>query len=231
MLLEALHDQQSCIMKALISALVTPIREAIKEELKVQEKNFDSLNKQISSLQADLNDKNKYISTLEERIDELEQYSRRNCLIFTGIPEKDEEKTDEIIFDIAKKQLNIELQNSDIDRSHRIPGGPRRRDNEKPRNIVVKFSTYNARRRVFEQKSKLKSRNNRIFINEQLTKKRSELYFEARKLVKTGKVKQAWTYDGRVLIRNNYDKVQPIKNFIDIASFNCIQPGWTPVMH
>ena len=78
MLLEALHDQQSNTMKALISALVTPIREAFKGELKVQEKNFDSLNKQISSLQADLNDKNKYISTLEDRIDELEQYSRRN---------------------------------------------------------------------------------------------------------------------------------------------------------
>ena len=57
MLLEALHDQESNIMKALISALVTPIREAIKEEMKIQEKNFDILNKQISSLQTDLNEK------------------------------------------------------------------------------------------------------------------------------------------------------------------------------
>ena len=231
MLLEALHDQESNIMKALISALVTPIREAIKEEMKIQEKNFDMLNKQISALQTDLNEKNRYISTLEERIDDLEQYSRRNCLVITGIPEKEDEKTDEIILDIAKKQLNVDLQPTDIDRSHRIPGGPIRRGNEKSRNIVVKFSTYNARRRVIEQKSRLKSMNNRIFINEQLTKKRSELYYEARKLVKARKVKQAWTYDGRVLVRNNDDKVQPIKNLIDIASFTNTPPGWSPVLH
>ena len=35
---------------------------------------------------------NKYISTLEERIDDLEQYSRWNCLVITGIPEKEDEK-------------------------------------------------------------------------------------------------------------------------------------------
>ena len=178
-----------------------------------------------------MKEKRRYISTLEERIDDLEQYSSRNCLVITGIPEKEDEKTDEIILDIAKKQLNVDLQPRDIDRSHRIPGGPIRRGNEKSRNIVVKFSTYNARRRVIEQKSRLKSMNNRIFINEQLTKKRSTLYYEARKLVKARKVKQAWTYDGLVLVRNNDDKVQPIKNLIDIASFTNTPPGWSPVLH
>ena len=114
----------------------------------------------------------------------------------------------------------------------------------------------------------LKGHKDRIFVNEQLTKKRNELYFETRKLVKKGKIKQTWgpfhkgsyerflfyefvepvlnyrsnefvaltnlcetgpwTHDGRILIRNNDDKIQPMKSMSDITPFNQAMAGWTP---
>ena len=169
-------------MKTLISALVSQIRGAIKDELKSQEKNFEILTQQIDSLKTELKEKNGYISQRETRIDDLEQYSRRNCLVISGIPETENESTDDIILDLVNKQLNTSLEAREIDRSHRVPGGPPRINADKPRNIIVKFTSYNARKRVFEKKSNLKNARNRIFINENLTKQRSEMYFETRKL-------------------------------------------------
>ena len=39
---------------------------------------------------------------------ELEQYSRRNCLVFTGIPENENENTDKSIIDIAKDVMKVD---------------------------------------------------------------------------------------------------------------------------
>ena len=74
----------------------------------------------------------------------------------------------------------------------------------------------------------LKGHKDRSFVNEHPTKKRNELYFETIKLVKKGKIKQTWTHDGRILIRNNDDKVQPMKSLSDITPFNQAMAGWTP---
>ena len=58
------------------------------------------------------NDLKKKVEEAKDRIDDLEQYSRRNCLIFAGIKEAGEdetENTDEVILDICPNKLQIEL--------------------------------------------------------------------------------------------------------------------------
>lgn len=57
------------------------------------------------------------------KIDELEQYGRRNCLVFHGIAEAAAplvENTDEIIMKTVKDKMGITLSPSDIGRSHRL---------------------------------------------------------------------------------------------------------------
>ena len=44
---------------------------------------------------------------LKNELDELEQYSRRNCLIFHGIPEEKGESTTEPVLDVIHEKLNI----------------------------------------------------------------------------------------------------------------------------
>ena len=111
----------------------------------------------------------------------------------------------------------------DTDRSHRVgkvdnrsrtvPGaGTRHRD------IIVKFATYNAKQRLFMKRKDLRDIEERpnVFINEDLTKTRSKLLFDARSLVRVNKLKTAYSSDGKIFIRNNKDKRLLVKSDSDI---------------
>ena len=50
-------------------------------------------------------------------MDEAEQYSKRNCLIITGVKEQEGEGTDRMVLDIFEKKLNICLDIFQVDRS------------------------------------------------------------------------------------------------------------------
>ena len=56
---------------------------------------------------------------LEEQIDNMEQYSRRQCFVFMGIEEEREENTDQVILEFCKDNLRITVSESQLDRSHR----------------------------------------------------------------------------------------------------------------
>lgn len=58
----------------------------------------------------------------EDRIDDLEQYSRRNCLKFRGIPESKDEDTDQLIIKSCNETLGVMVESTDISRSHRVGG-------------------------------------------------------------------------------------------------------------
>ena len=91
------------------------------------------------------------------------------------------------------------------------------------RPIMVKFASYRARDLVFRAKSKLKTHNSqnpsqKIFINEDLTKFRANLCFEARKL-KPHILCDVWTHDGRVLVKDPRNNVKLIRNPHDLQQF------------
>ncbi|XP_052704543.1 uncharacterized protein LOC128180457 [Crassostrea angulata] len=149
------------------------------------------------------------IEELSTRLDEMEQYSRRNCLKISGIPEEKNENTDTLVLNVfnnimfKQKQDKIALES--ISRSHRV-GRPA--SGRGPRDIIVKFVSYRDRAKVYGSKKNLKGYNNnpskqtaRIFINEALTHKRAHLYSEARALVKQKKINSCWTFDGRVYVK------------------------------
>lgn len=55
----------------------------------------------------------------DKRVDAAVQYLRRYCLRISGVPEKSEESTDEMVLDVAKK-CDVHLSLVDIDRSNRV---------------------------------------------------------------------------------------------------------------
>ena len=141
-------------------------------------------------------------------MDEMEQYSRRNCLKFTGITEEGyAENTDEMVLRVIN-----------VSRTHRV--GPPRRDG-KPRDIIVKFLSYRDRALVYNNKKNLKSYNanpsnrSRIFINEALTRTRNQLFFKTRKLAAAKQIDSVWTYDGRIIIKTNNKKRISLTNEAD----------------
>ena len=109
----------------------------------------------------------KRIDLPERKSDESEQHSRRNCLLVHGVEEQEEENSDNIVLNVIKKHLDIELSVKDLDRSHRIV---KRNSSSKRRPIIVKFISYSDRREIFKNKKRLKGTG--VSITESLTAER-----------------------------------------------------------
>ena len=63
----------------------------------------ETMYKDIDSLLERREDLDEKLTHTMEKLDDIEQYSRRNCLLFTGIVEKDDENTDQLILDTCQK--------------------------------------------------------------------------------------------------------------------------------
>ena len=56
----------------------------------------------------------------ESKFDDIEQYSRRSCLILTGIKERKGENTGNLVLNALSTHLGTKLDLYEIDRSHRL---------------------------------------------------------------------------------------------------------------
>ena len=157
----------------------------VENDVKLEQFQRQTMSLEVSGLRKELaevndtrNDLKKKVEA-KDRIDDLEQYSRRNCPIFTEIKEAGEDKTentDEVILDTCQNKLQIELHRFSLGRTHRL-GRKRipRPDSEvpKPRPIIAKFVNYHDRDSVYKCKRKLKEPG--LTIMENLTKGRVNL--------------------------------------------------------
>lgn len=171
---------------------------ALKDELRERDETIDSLKSQLRELHS--------------KDDELEQYTRRNSLRISGIPETPDENCYGKALSLANDQLKLNppLTLSDIDRTHRA--GPRKPG--QPRALLVKFATYQQRDRIMSAKRNL--HNPQVFINEDLTRKRAVLFWHARQAKREGRIKDAWTRDGRVMIKGLDDRRTQISSINDL---------------
>lgn len=58
------------------------------------------------------------LGKLEKRINQQEQCSRCNCILIHGVPEKQDEVTNGVAIKMFHEQMQIEVKEEDIDRSH-----------------------------------------------------------------------------------------------------------------
>ena len=135
------------------------------------------------------------IDLLEKTSDDSEQYSRRNCLLVHGVEEQEQENTDNIVLNVIKEHLDIELSVKDLDRSHRIG---KNNSKSKCRPIVVKFISYNDRRKIFDNKKRFKGTG--VSITESLTAERMRQLKNARDQSGFNNV---WSIDGRIMYKDS----------------------------
>lgn len=212
-----------------ISELVTSIVNGVVDGLNQQLSHLEKENKNLITENAELK---KRVSKLEDVVDTAEQYSRRNCLRISGVREQADENTDEIVTNIASA-IDADIDLRDIDRSHRL-GRPSsdQYPRDKPRDIIVKFSTYRARYKLFKARTLTKTKGFKgVFVNEDLTKNRSKLLYEARRRVKSEQLKSAWSTDGTILIRttnaDGSDVVRKITAISDLPDYVAPEPDDT----
>lgn len=199
-------------IQAIIQEAVTKAVGAVKEQ-------YDSV---ISSLKAENAKLAAKCEVLETKLaqcvsanDDLEQYSRRNCLRISGVPQHDDESTDNIVLEIAKK-INANTNLTDIDRTHRVGSNA-------VKDIIVKFTSYRSRREFFSKRKTLKDspdqRYRRVFINENLTASRNKLLYEARQLVKAKRLLSAYSMDGRIFVFDDKKHRHLISCLADLDKF------------
>ena len=140
------------------------------------------------------------IFKVDKTLDRQEQYSRRNCLLVHGVEEKNNEDTDQEIINIVKNDLGEEITIHDIDRTHRL--GKRKLDNNVPRPIIVKFTRYNVRNRIFKTKKKLEGKT--VSITESLTKRK---VVELKKVREMHVFKNVWSQGGKILFSDVNDSL------------------------
>ena len=126
-------------------------------------KNFDKYEKKrkereeiINKLMENIAKLIRKVGDLSEAVEKQEQYSRYNCLLLHGILKKKQENTGELCIKAINKHLDLDINDRDIDRTHRIRN-PRSTD-EKPRSTIIKLVRYNDRKKIFDSKKKLKGK-------------------------------------------------------------------------
>ena len=138
------------------------------DHIKSLESRIEKLESQVETFEGTDSCLRKTINLLERKCDDNEQYSRRMSLRITKIPSvKDEnsEKCKEIAVSTLNKIPGVNITKSDIVRAHRT--GKIVAQN-KPRQMLVKFKSWEVRTDVYKKRKDLRS--NQIFSD--LTKRR-----------------------------------------------------------
>lgn len=149
------------------------------------------------------------VSSLGDRVDQLEQYTRKDNVIISGIKAtsyadatsvagEDEDVTDEKLEESVLKffdtEIGVKLAPCDINITHYLPA-------KVGKNILVKFTTRKAKLLVLKNRSKLKGKN--IYISEHLTKRNNQLFYRARMLCKDKRISRAWIRNSKLFVRTN----------------------------
>ena len=155
---------------------------------------------------------------LEDSIDEVNQYQRKNNIEIHGIPEQEGENLENLVVDLAK-ELGLKMETISIDIVHRLP----RRYGTKP--IIVKFHAYQDKYAMYQARYKLRKLKNKtyfqravnIYINENLTKTRKQLFAEVRKRRDQNEWHSAFTQDGKIYIKfDKESRPTKINNYSDL---------------
>ena len=138
----------------LVEIKVTHVTETIKQEITGMK---DVIVKQQSDMKA-----------MISKNDELKQYSRRSCLHVSGIVEKHNEDVTQLVLDLPDR-ISADFNVPDIGRNHRV--GKVQSDNtpgrkHDGREIIIKFTNYEARLMFLKGRTKLREQQASVFINE-----------------------------------------------------------------
>lgn len=182
-----------------VDSAVQPLKDSIgvlqtqNAVLKNQVAELEPLRNQVAVLTGENVSLKVNIDELELGLDHQEQYSRRDCLRINGVlgdTGEHSEDTDAKLLQMAAS-ANIPLLPADIDKSHRL-GKPRVGLN---RTVIVKFANSKSRDRVLNARKDVGG----IYINEDISRYRQDLSYEARKLVRAKKLDGTWVGRGGVI--------------------------------
>ena len=162
------------------------------EKLKEEHKNMEKEKPQMSNSINYVKDQNQ---NLCEQLEALKQYGRKENIEFHGIPNeilmpgKSENINEKIKLLLLK--VGYQLNTNDISASHRM----KTKHPNQPQPIIMRFTNRNVRNKIFALRSLFHPRKfdykqssipglTRLYINENLTFQRKNLFLETKKVAK-----------------------------------------------
>ncbi|XP_061783494.1 uncharacterized protein [Nerophis lumbriciformis] len=189
----------------------TPLRDvtAVRE----QQEQLLGLLEEVKQLCLQNVEKDRRIVDLEQRVDELEQYSRMNDVVITGIKikprnyaravtassgEPSVQETQSVEQQVASylQSRGIEMDLEHIEACHPLP-----MRNQRPPAVIMRFTNRKKKIALLQQGRKLKGTD--VFINEHLTKKNADIARVARQLKRQSKIQQTWVTNCKIFIKLN----------------------------
>ena len=119
------------------------------------ENDLSSLKDDINSMKIEQNTTKKVediqneFSSVKFELNRLEQYSRKSSIRVYGIEESQDKKVGEKALSKIKEEINVEISPDDVDIVHRVG----KRSEERPKGILVKFSSHKPKERVMKSKN------------------------------------------------------------------------------
>jgi small-conductance mechanosensitive channel len=196
-----INQSAPALANVVLPSIESPVQSVflqLTETIQKQAEEVARLTKVLDEAEKCNADLQKEIWGLEEALDDLEQYGRRNSLRFHNCPVSNQQHgidTDAIVMDLCKSKMNIDLTDEDISRSHQI-GKPNKSGNIQ---IICKFKNWKIKNKVYTEKKKMK--NTSIFVTEDLTNYRQEIIHELSKAKRAEKLHSFWTNDGRIFVK------------------------------
>lgn len=180
--------------------------------------------KRIITLEEKAKEDKKYIAILEERLEIIQQDSRKTNIEIKNVPKKNNETKEDLVEMVLKlsDSVGCKMERPVIRDIYRIKAKKNSTENTP---VIVELNSTLVKNDVLrscksyniKQKTKLCARHlgmrtqedTPIFVSEQLTPRAARLHFLARDLVKSKIYKYCWTAYGRVYLRK-YDNTPVI---------------------
>lgn len=201
-----LKETEASLGKSIGSAHdeLTEITRVLKEQQEV----ISSLRSTTEFLKDENNTLRAHIAKLEEQVIEQADYSRRNCVEISGVPEIQDEDVVKTVQSVGEA-IGFSVSEGMIDACHRLGG-----KKEGSRGIIVKFVRRIDKEKFMEKKRIKKNLSTRhmqmhmdqpVYINESLSRYKRRLLFEVRQARREHNFAFVWVRNGIIRVRMQVD--------------------------
>ena len=258
---------------SMFQPVIEDVSKDLQNKLNLWHKKFvEDIRSEMDVLRNKLKEKNDNIVKLENEIESLkneqdcfEQYTRRNSLRISGVPESDHEDVGEKVLSLCNGKLRNPVKAIDIDHVHRVgrpgtgtrasvfkakavlrPGGRHPRSpwtlgdaagvtsesaeaEVPPHGESATATDDNTTTSVDGDDDDADNTDmdySKIYISEDLTRQRHFIFWKTTQAKKTRKIKDCWTTDGQIIIRNNANKIISINSLNDLINNTYTRYEW-----
>lgn len=180
-------------------ALSTPhvqqgLRVAIKPLTDQIEAKIGVINQRLDNVEVSIDEHDLKMSIMEQKMDDIDQQLKKDNIRIYGLKDEKEEDLPNKLVAFFKEAIRINCDQYDINNTYRL--GNYRAGHT--REVIVKFSSNLIKAKVMKHRRNLKDIQDKIYVNDDLTKYRALLYKQVRDNIQRKRLHSAWTTDGTI---------------------------------